>query len=79
MDAKEVAASVVADVRAGALRDRDGAAAALAALLESRSVTRVDVSGWRRIDAVERERGERRGAPREKMLRIDEMLAVATK
>ncbi|MBE7181076.1 MAG: hypothetical protein INR71_07685, partial [Terriglobus roseus] len=41
-----------------------------------RGLRRTSWADWRAIDAVERERGRQRGKPREKILSVDEMLAV---
>ena len=46
-------------------------------LLASRGVQVVSYAEWKRIDQQEQERGESRGAPREKFTRMAEMLAAA--
>lgn len=50
--------------------------AALGALLRSRNVQAVSYADWRRIDAAEVERGQKKGKPREKFTSIEEMLSV---
>jgi ferredoxin--NADP+ reductase len=45
-------------------------------LLRSRGVRVVSYDDWRKIDAAEVARGEKVGKPREKFVRVDEMLAV---
>ena len=49
---------------------------AVVALLASRGVRVVSYDDWRRVDAAEVERGARAGKPREKFVRIAEMLEV---
>ncbi|XP_063240380.1 NADPH:adrenodoxin oxidoreductase, mitochondrial isoform X2 [Bacillus rossius redtenbacheri] len=74
-----VAQAIAADLRQGAVDvsvDRLGFER-VGALLRSRGVQWVSFAGWERIDAVERERGARAGKPREKILDIKEMLAIA--
>jgi len=44
--------------------------------VESRGVKVVDAEGWARIDAAERAAGEAIGKPREKMVSVDEMVAL---
>ncbi|XP_069690145.1 NADPH:adrenodoxin oxidoreductase, mitochondrial [Periplaneta americana] len=51
--------------------------AAVSKLLQDRGVTTVSWSDWERIDAVERNRGELVGKPREKIVDVQEMLAVS--
>jgi ferredoxin--NADP+ reductase len=47
------------------------------ALLTERKVQVVDFAGWQRINAAEIAAGTRAGRPREKLTRIDELLATA--
>ncbi|MEZ4438989.1 MAG: FAD-dependent oxidoreductase [Polyangiaceae bacterium] len=44
-------------------------------LLAERGVVVVRYRDWRFLDAIEQERGARRGAPRDKLTRVDDMLA----
>lgn len=44
--------------------------------VESKGVRWTEWRDWRRIDEVERERGERLGKPREKIVSVEEMLRV---
>lgn len=53
---------------------RDG----LLDLLSTRNVCIVDDDGWNRIDAAEKERGEKVGKPREKFVYISDMLDKST-
>lgn len=57
---------------AGAKRGADG----LKDLLESRDVRVVSYTDWQKIDEMEVLRGQNAGKPREKFVRVDEMLAV---
>ena len=41
-------------------------------------ITHVSFSDWEKIDEAERERGEAKGKPREKIVDIEEMLNVAS-
>ena len=45
-------------------------------LLHQRGVQIVSFSDWKRLDDVEVARGERRGAPRDKIVEVDAMLSV---
>ena len=78
-DAEETVASVVEDDAAGALARpaREFGGLGVAPLLRERGVDVVDAEGWRRIDAAERAAGAVVGKPREKFIRVDDMLAVA--
>jgi ferredoxin--NADP+ reductase len=74
-DGYETADSVLAD--AGLLAPCPTPdSAALLGLLKSRGVRVVSFGDFRKIDAVEVERGKRVGKPREKFSRIEEMLAI---
>lgn len=78
-DAEETVASVVEDDAAGALARpaREYGDLGVAPLLRERGAEVVDAEGWRRIDAAERAAGAAVGKPREKFIRVDDMLAVA--
>ncbi|MDD2915130.1 MAG: FAD-dependent oxidoreductase [Gallionella sp.] len=54
------------------LPDRD----AIGSLLKERGVQIVSFSDWKQLDDVEQARGERRGAPRDKIVDVESMLAV---
>jgi ferredoxin--NADP+ reductase len=54
-------------------------AEAVEELLRQRGVKVIDYSGWKRIDAVEVERGAAEEKPREKIVSIEEMLAIAAR
>jgi ferredoxin--NADP+ reductase len=49
---------------------------AIDSLLRQRGVQIVSFSDWKRLDEVEVARGERRGAPRDKIVDVESMLAV---
>ena len=70
-----MAQEVAADLAAQETHRVDGADE-LAALLSLRGVPVVDHAGWRRIDAVERQRTAP-GFVRRKLIRLDAMLACA--
>ena len=61
-----------AGVAARALPERD----AILALLRGRGVQPVSFSEWKQLDDVEVARGARRGAPRDKIVDVESMLAV---
>ena len=61
-----------AGLAARALPDRD----AIVALLRTRGVQPVSFSDWKRLDDVETARGARRGAPRDKIVDVESMLAL---
>ncbi|XP_021941049.1 NADPH:adrenodoxin oxidoreductase, mitochondrial isoform X2 [Zootermopsis nevadensis] len=74
-----VGRAVEADVCSGrvdASQARPGHTA-VAKLLSDRGVTTVSWKDWERVDAVERSRGEKVGKPREKIVDVQEMLAVS--
>ena len=76
-DGFSVIDAIAADMAAGSgvAKSRDGdASAALDALLAKRGVGATDFGHWQRLDAAEVARA-RPGAPREKLVRIAEMLA----
>jgi hypothetical protein len=49
---------------------------AIVALLRGRGVQPVSFSDWKQLDDVEVVRGARRGAPRDKIVDVEAMLAV---
>jgi ferredoxin--NADP+ reductase len=49
---------------------------AIDALLRERGVQLVSFDDWKRLDDVEVARGERRGAPRDKIVDVEAMLAL---
>ena len=61
-----------ARLAARALPERD----AIVALLRQRGVQPVSFNEWKQLDDVEVERGARRGAPRDKIVDVEAMLAV---
>jgi ferredoxin--NADP+ reductase len=74
----QVAELMLEDLAAGRVPAREMPARdALPQLLAERGIELVTFDDWRRLDAVERDRGQRRGAPRDKLTDVDEMLAVA--
>jgi adrenodoxin-NADP+ reductase len=79
-DADETVNSIIADAPPGASATASSPAAGLAglaALLASRGVPSVDFDGWRAIDAAEVAAGREVGKPREKLVRVDDMLKAA--
>jgi len=58
-------------------RPADGSREAVVRLLASRGMCPVSYEDWKRIDAAETARGAAVGKPREKFVRVDEMLAVS--
>lgn len=75
-DAAETVAAMVEDARGSAAPadPPDGGADAVDRLLRSRGLRPVGYADWRRIDALERERGEACGRPRVKFTRLSEFL-----
>jgi ferredoxin--NADP+ reductase len=71
----QVVAHMIADAAGGAPRalpERD----AILALLRGRGVQAVSFDDWKQLDDVEVVRGARRGAPRDKLVDVEAMLAV---
>ncbi|MET7768447.1 FAD-dependent oxidoreductase [Nocardia sp. NPDC005366] len=75
--AEETVAQLIADFDRGALHRDVGDRAALRALLTERGVEAIDWSGWRAIDAAERQRGAAIARPRVKFTDVDEMVTIA--
>jgi len=70
-----IVAKMVADLRQGQLPQKAlPAPRELDRLLDDRGVQVVRFADWRLLDAIERERGRRRGSPRNKLTSVDEML-----
>jgi ferredoxin/flavodoxin---NADP+ reductase len=67
-----IADSAAGDVAARALPDRD----AIVSLLRERGVQPVSFNDWKQLDDVEVVRGARRGAPRDKLVDVEAMLAL---
>lgn len=76
-DAEESVGELMADFSAGRLTAPVGTNEDLAALLTERVPDTVDIRGWRRIDALERETGRDAGRPRVKLVTVAEMLAAS--
>ena len=77
-DAEETVASLVEDLRSGALPQPESPEGEqLDALLAQRKPDLVSVDGWRAIDALELERGRGEDRPRVKLASRDELLAAA--
>ena len=74
-DATETVDRLLEDARAGRLSARGGGT--LDELLVERGVEVVSYTGWERIDAVEKARGEPQGRPRVKLDTWDELLDAA--
>jgi ferredoxin--NADP+ reductase len=73
--AVETAQALVADVPALAPSETPDTDA-LVELLSGRGVRVVSFADWQKIDAVEVERGKAKGKPREKIVSVEEMLAL---
>ncbi len=76
-DAAETVEAMLADVAAGmtlspALPQRE----AVDALLIDRGLRFVTFEDWSRLDEAERAEGERRGRPRVKIVRVEDMLRI---
>ncbi|MBK8482674.1 MAG: FAD-dependent oxidoreductase [Proteobacteria bacterium] len=76
--AEYLAARIAADAVRGALAPREvaGASDPVLGLLRDRGVRPVSFADWRRLDRLERERGQLRGAPRDKLVDVEAMLAA---
>lgn len=74
---EEAAAAILADFAAGALTDPAVDNSDVADLVASRGAHRVDLAGWKRIDAAEREAGSESGRRRVKFVSVEEMTGVA--
>lgn len=75
-DALAVAELIAGDAAGTAAAGKAGRSEA-SALLAQRGVKVVDFAGWQRINAAETTAGAADGRPREKLTRIDELLAAA--
>ncbi len=73
-DAEETAEAIVADFNEGSLV---ASGADLAETLASTSIAVVTADGWRAIDEHERTAGVATGRPRQKLVRVEDMLQVA--
>ncbi len=77
-DAAETVEAMLADARNGTLRCAvEPSVDAVDILLSARGVEVVEYDGWSAIDSHEFRRGEPQGRPRVKLVRWDELLAVA--
>jgi ferredoxin--NADP+ reductase len=75
--AHETVTSLLDDFAAGELATPAHDRQALRALLAERRPDLIDRSGWRAIDAAERERGRQQGRPRVKFISVEEMMAAS--
>ncbi|RZL84754.1 MAG: 4Fe-4S dicluster domain-containing protein [Rhodococcus sp. (in: high G+C Gram-positive bacteria)] len=75
--AKQTVSLLLADHAAGKLPNPTRTLEDLAELIHSRQPRRIDLKGWKTIDAHERQVGRERGRPRVKLTRISEMLDIA--
>lgn len=74
-DAAETVESLLEDAVAGRIGTQPlGDRHRLDGLLAARGVRIVSFDDWKRLDALEQERGKSRGAPREKLTSVEEML-----
>jgi ferredoxin--NADP+ reductase len=78
-DAQDTVDNLLADVKAGKLPEPDLASdpGAIESLLAERKPDHVTFPGWQAIDAAEVARGEPKGRPRVKFIRVEEMLEAA--
>lgn len=74
---EQAAASILADFAGGALVAPTADRSDVPDLVASRGAHRVDLAGWKRIDAAEREAGSAAGRRRVKFVSIDEMKNIA--
>jgi adrenodoxin-NADP+ reductase len=74
----EVAKNILRDVEAGdiVVDDRRGADV-VRQMLTERKVQFVTFDDWSRIDEAEKEKGQKEGKPREKIVSVDEMVTTA--
>ena len=78
-DSQETVTSLLEDMEAGRLPERDDTdPAAIESLLRERRPELVTFEGWRAIDAAEQERGRSQGRPRVKFCRVEEMVEAAS-
>jgi ferredoxin--NADP+ reductase len=76
----QVASRMLEDLATGRVPPRDlPGADGLAALLEQRGSKIVSFDDWKVLDEIEVTRGRRRGAPRSKVSRVDEMIRLIDK
>lgn len=73
-DSLAVAELILADLAARAAKDKSGGTM-IDSLLAARGAQPVDFAGWQKINAAEVAAGQ--GRPREKLIRIEELLAAA--
>lgn len=76
-DALGVAELIAADLAAVPPPGAKPGMAAILPLLAARGVLRVDFAGWQKINAAETAAGAADGRPREKLVRVDELLRAA--
>jgi ferredoxin--NADP+ reductase len=76
-DALDTVTSIIADLEAGRVPEREPAEVPIAELLDSRGGDHVTYMGWQAIDAAEVAAGEPHGRPRVKFCRVHEMVEAA--
>ena len=78
-DAQDTVDNLVADLQAGKLPEPELASdpTAIESLLAERKPDHITYTGWQAIDAAEVARGEPKGRPRVKFIRVEEMLEAA--
>lgn len=74
---EQAAAAIIADFCEGVLPEPIATADDVAELVASRGATRVDLDGWKRIDAVERAVGKEQGRRRVKLVTVEELRKTA--
>ncbi|MFT4085802.1 MAG: FAD-dependent oxidoreductase [Gordonia sp. (in: high G+C Gram-positive bacteria)] len=73
----QAAQAIVADFAAGVLAEPPQSADDVAELVVERGAHRIDLDGWRRIDAAERDAGRAAGRRRVKLVHADQLEAAA--
>ncbi|GAC56530.1 putative ferredoxin--NADP(+) reductase [Gordonia hirsuta DSM 44140 = NBRC 16056] len=74
---EQAAAAILADFADGVLPEPVADPADVSELVAARGAQRVDLSGWGRIDAAEREAGEAGGRRRVKLVTVEQLVATA--
>ncbi|GED99775.1 putative ferredoxin/ferredoxin--NADP reductase [Gordonia spumicola] len=74
---EEAAKAIIADFAAGVVRNPDKDASDVVDLVTTRGAHRVDLAGWKAIDAAERSAGRESGRRRVKLVTVDALEAAA--
>ena len=77
-DADDTVASVLLDIQKATIaEDEKPGKSGLQQLLKERNIQFITFEDWKKIDAYEREMGDKQGKPREKITSIEELLRIA--